>query len=150
MKETFRQSMTWLHTWAGLLVGWVLFFVFVTGTFGYVNAEIDRWMRPEQKPISALPPQADLVASAEQRLRERSGDADIWQIVLPGERGSVSWTIGWRARPADAERSGRVTREVLDPQTGGPAAQKVRETGGGSTLYVMHYALHYMPAWWGY
>ena len=23
MKEGFRQSMAWLHTWSGLLVGWV-------------------------------------------------------------------------------------------------------------------------------
>jgi uncharacterized iron-regulated membrane protein len=26
----------------------------------------------------------------------------------------------------------------------------VRETGGGATLYVMHYALHYMPRQWAY
>ena len=25
MKNGFRQSMAWLHTWSGLLVGWVLF-----------------------------------------------------------------------------------------------------------------------------
>ena len=28
MKNGFRQSMAWLHTWSGLLVGWVLFLVF--------------------------------------------------------------------------------------------------------------------------
>ena len=31
-------------TWAGLLVGWVLFFTFLTGTLGYFDDEIDRWM----------------------------------------------------------------------------------------------------------
>ena len=34
MKAAFRQSMAWLHTWAGLVVGWVLFFMFLTGTVG--------------------------------------------------------------------------------------------------------------------
>ncbi len=32
MGRTFRQSMAWLHAWSGLVVGWVLFAVFVTGT----------------------------------------------------------------------------------------------------------------------
>jgi uncharacterized iron-regulated membrane protein len=35
MKEGFRQSMAWLHTWSGLLVGWVLFMVFAAGTASY-------------------------------------------------------------------------------------------------------------------
>ena len=34
MNTSFRQSMAWLHTWTGLVVGWVLFFVFVTGSTG--------------------------------------------------------------------------------------------------------------------
>ena len=32
MRQGFRQSMAWLHTWAGLVTGWVMFAVFVTGT----------------------------------------------------------------------------------------------------------------------
>ncbi|XOT98199.1 PepSY domain-containing protein, partial [Alcaligenes pakistanensis] len=40
--------MAWLHTWVGLVVGWILFFVFVTGTAGYVDDEITRWMEPER------------------------------------------------------------------------------------------------------
>lgn len=31
MKDGFRQSMAWLHTWTGLVMAWVLFFVFVPG-----------------------------------------------------------------------------------------------------------------------
>lgn len=29
MKDYFRQSMAWLHTWVGLLLGWVLYFMFI-------------------------------------------------------------------------------------------------------------------------
>jgi uncharacterized iron-regulated membrane protein len=54
MKNSFRQSMAWLHTWAGLLLGWVLFFMFLTGTAGYFDTEIDRWMQPE-RPASISP-----------------------------------------------------------------------------------------------
>ena len=32
MKEGFRQAMAWLHTWAGLIFGWLLFAIFLTGT----------------------------------------------------------------------------------------------------------------------
>lgn len=44
MKESFRQCMAWLHTWTGLVMGWVLLFVFITGTAGYVRPELNRWM----------------------------------------------------------------------------------------------------------
>ena len=47
MKEGLRQSMSWLHTWSGLLVGWLLFAIFLTGTTAYYRDEISLWMRPE-------------------------------------------------------------------------------------------------------
>lgn len=47
MKSGFRQSMAWLHTWTGILVSWLLYFIFVTGTVGYFDSEIDAWMAPE-------------------------------------------------------------------------------------------------------
>ncbi|MDH1291420.1 PepSY domain-containing protein [Comamonas terrigena] len=37
-----------MHTWTGLTVDWVLFFVFVTGTAGYFQLQITRWMQPER------------------------------------------------------------------------------------------------------
>jgi uncharacterized iron-regulated membrane protein len=148
MGRSFRQSMTWLHTWTGLLVGWVLFFVFLTGTFGYVNDEVDHWMRPEQPILSVFPPSADLVSVAEQRLRQRGANAELWQIIFPGVRGFVTPTLGWRAPPAADQKFGPFTREPVASTTG-TSNRKVRETGGGNTLYIMHYALHYMPPLWG-
>ena len=32
MKDTLSKSMAWLHTWSGLVVGWLLFVIFVGGT----------------------------------------------------------------------------------------------------------------------
>ena len=47
MKNTFTQSMAWLHTWAGLIFGWLLFAIFVTGTLAVFDKELDHWMQPE-------------------------------------------------------------------------------------------------------
>ena len=47
MKNGFRQSMAWLHTWTGLLLGWLLFAIFLTGTIAYFRSEVTYWMRPE-------------------------------------------------------------------------------------------------------
>jgi len=39
--------MRWLHIWSGLIVGWLLFAVFVTRTLSYYVNEINLWMKPE-------------------------------------------------------------------------------------------------------
>lgn len=149
MERGFRQSMTWLHTWAGLLVGWVLFFVFLTGTLGYVNAEIDRWMRPELPIVSKPVNSEDMLPIAEARLQARAPRSDLWQIVFPNDRGPSVTSVGWREPAAPGARIGTFRREALNTDPDNPNAIKVRDTGGGSVLYRMHYQLHYMPRTWG-
>lgn len=151
VKEGFRQSMAWLHTWVGLLVGWVLFFVFVTGTAGYVNAEISRWMQPElplSKPLVEVPT-AQVLGFAFDRLEKVAPDARMWSITLPhrglAERIDREAGIAWEDMPRPGlERGGR-GNENFDPVTG-VADQPIegRSTGGGWELYEMHYALHYL------
>lgn len=41
------QWMNWLHSWFGLLFGWLLFAVFLTGTLTVFDTEITAWMQPE-------------------------------------------------------------------------------------------------------
>lgn len=43
MREGFRQAMAWLHTWTGLIFGWLLFAIFLTGTMSYFKEEIIHW-----------------------------------------------------------------------------------------------------------
>lgn len=151
MKEGFRQCMAWLHTWVGLVVGWVLFFVFVTGTAGYFAYEIDRWMRPElplATDVAQVDPhravelaQAYLQANAPQQSQD-------WSVQLPGQRGSGALSVSWREPPEAGKPGarGRFVRRTLDPATGHAAAEPVvRKTGGGHLLYRMHYMLHYVP-----
>lgn len=46
-----RQSMAWLHTWSGLLPGWVVYLVFLFGTAAFFDQEINNWMRPELRTV---------------------------------------------------------------------------------------------------
>lgn len=158
MKGSLRQCTAWLHTWSGLVVGWVLFFVFVTGTAGYFQDEITRWMQPEQPPVAPLPVQeaalARVLDQALDRLEQAAPAAASWRITLPHEslapRGWQELAIHWEQMPGPG-RARRVSgTERLDPATGAVRPQELppRATRGGAGLYRMHYQLHYVPYQW--
>lgn len=151
MKESFRQSMTWLHTWTGLVVGWVLFFVFVTGTASYATQEITRWMQPERPlKVTDAPEASKQFDIAYQKLRAtpESHQANNWNITLVNDgRNSTQLTASWSMPAAPGERRGRTESIQLDANSGEiiePAAPP-RQTAGGRALLRMHYALHYIP-----
>ena len=144
MKQSLRQSMTWLHTWSGLLVGWVLYFMFVTGTAGYFYVEIDRWMRPEL-PLAPVSPSATLsAAKADAFLRAEGADANYWRVNLPVGRQSKQLDVSW----GNGETPfGGVAGERTYVPAEGVFAEPVtpRATQGGYGLYRMHWKLHYLP-----
>lgn len=49
MFQSLRLSMTWLHTWFGLVLGFVLVVVFFFGALSVFDREIDRWAIPETR-----------------------------------------------------------------------------------------------------
>ncbi len=49
MYSSFRQSMAWLHTWFGLVLGFVLMACFFFGSLSVFDREIDRWAIPETR-----------------------------------------------------------------------------------------------------
>jgi len=134
-----RRAMTPVHTWSGLLLGWLLVFVFVTGTAGYFDTEIDRWMRPERPVAPSVDDTAVAFGHGVRYLRAHAADAESWFIRVPRDRTYSPWlSMSWRG----GEDGGG--RAELDPNTG-EQPPKARATGGGGTLYRMHYVLHYMP-----
>lgn len=146
MKNSFHQSMAWVHVWGGLVVGWILFFIFVTGTLGYFDTEIDRWMKPELMPDKA--PMAQALEVAEARLQKQAPNAVRWFISPPSNRDTPNLRIFWEM-PGENGKRGPTGNELLNSTTGEPVV--ARETGGGQALYRMHYALHYLPkdlAYW--
>ncbi|MEW5009446.1 MAG: PepSY-associated TM helix domain-containing protein [Cycloclasticus sp.] len=142
MNGTFRQSMSFLHTWAGLVLGWLLYFMFITGAIGYFFHEVDHWMKPEA-PLAITMDQSQQLKIAEKRLATVSPDASAWYVRFPSPR-NHNLNIWWD-KPANEEtgEQGSSGDEILDPTTGLPIV--VRDTGGGRLLYKMHYALHYIP-----
>lgn len=46
MFNSFRQAMAWLHTWFGLVLGFVLMAAFFFGALSVFDREIDRWAIP--------------------------------------------------------------------------------------------------------
>ncbi len=154
MKDGLRQSMAWLHTWTGLLAGWILFLVFCTGAASYYKDEITLWMKPEvhQSMTRHVTPAA-ATAAAVAFLEKRAPRSDRWFIDLPGEREPTLRTM-WVPPPADPAKAGearprraRLANATLDPATGEELAA-ARATRGGEFLYRMHFDLHYMPVIW--
>ena len=131
MKRSLTQSMSWLHTWCGLLLGWMLFAIFLTGTLAVFDKEISWWMQPE---LSARAQPAAAAADVAHRwLTENHPSESNWNISLPTERSpDLSVSVGERRRGAE--------RTQLDPQTG--ETLKARETIGGNLFFHFHYTLH--------
>ncbi|WP_300759222.1 PepSY-associated TM helix domain-containing protein [Janthinobacterium sp.] len=151
MKEGFRQSMAWLHTWSGLLVCWILLLVFCAGTASYYRNEITLWMQPELHGAAASKVTTEAAATAaQQAMQERAQGAPRWFISLPGER-TPATQLGWSkpSKPGEKKRGrrGNFHSEMADPATG-DVLSKPRETRGGEFLYRLHFDLHYMPAIW--
>ena len=149
MKETFRKSMGWFHTWTGLVVGWLLFFIFLTGTLGYFEKEISRWMKPELPMAPTEFTNQELSQIALEHLKKVAPDSRNWNIHLPDSRNDSLYVRWYKSTDSNQtslshRRSTRPIVEVLNPNT--KEVVTPRQTGGGAVLYRMHYNLHYVDA----
>ncbi|EKT4467265.1 PepSY domain-containing protein [Pseudomonas putida] len=136
MKNSFTQSMAWLHTWAGLIFGWLLFAIFVTGTLAVFDKELSHWMQPEIPAVQVS--QADAAHRAIAYLQAHEPTAGNWGISLPTER-----SPGLRVSTGDRRHGVGVQ---LDPQTGEPI--QVRDSVGGNFFFRFHFTLD-LPRNWG-
>lgn len=143
-----RQTMSDLHTWTGLLVGWLLYAMFLTGTVSYFKDELSQWMRPEVPHRLVLPDSAVVAQNVSDQLRSLAAGSPQWSIYLPTERNPVAGVF-WRNAPSNAKAGNRRTFEeaTFDPATGQPL--KARETLGGDFFYRFHFQFHPLPVLWG-
>lgn len=140
-EEGLRQSMSWLHTWAGLIFGWVLFAMFLTGTLAFFRPEITSWMQPE---IQARPtPAVQAVDLAQRYLDEHAPDAKRWFITPPSNREPLIQMLYQVPKPKPGERG--FVRVKLDPVSG--QAVTGRETRGGDFFYRFHFELETAFPW---
>ena len=140
--EGLRQSMSWLHTWSGLLLGWLLYAVFFTGTLSYFRDEINDWMRPE---LHGSVQDADTAQRALEAMQRIAPEATTWTLGLPGPR-QVAVAASWREPGAATGRAG-TKRAEIDAATG--EKLEPRETRAGNFFYRFHFELHAMPRIWG-
>lgn len=139
-----RQTMSDLHIWAGLLVGWVLFAMFLTGTVSYFRDEMSQWMRPELPAQQQVPDAAEVAQRIVGTLWTLAAASPQWAIQLPDRRNNVANAF-WN-NPRIPGRRG-FERATFDPATG--TKTSARETRGGDFFYAFHYQFHYMPVLWG-
>src|SRR3546814_3196844 len=78
-----RQSMSELHTWVGLLLGWVLYAMFLTGTVAYFKDELSQWMRPELAQQSQVPDPALTAQRIADELVAIAPGSSQWSMRLP-------------------------------------------------------------------
>lgn len=137
MKNTFTQSMAWLHTWGGLIAGWLLFAIFATGTLAVFDKEIDHWMHP-QTPTRDVT-QAAAAQHALDYLAAREPHASAWNISLP-----VARSPALEVSAGDRRHGGASTQ--LDPVDGQVIENP--ESAGGLFFFRFHFTLN-LPRNWG-
>lgn len=143
MRARFTDSMNVLHTWAGLLVGWVLFAIFLSGSLAYFQHEISHWMQPD---LPKAAPEFTAVAQAEQYLQQHANASKRWTVVLPGERG-LTTELFWQPAPTRQTQAPSRRFERVSLAGDGQPAQS-RDSRGGQFFYRFHFDLHYMPVLW--
>ncbi len=144
-QEGPRQPMSWLHTWASLILGWLLYAIFVTGTLSFFQNEITVWMKPELHQSVPQATQVQQTQVALNYLQKNHPDAAAWNIQLPNSRQNTTLiTVRKQGEDPRARRGG--TRITIDSATG--QILEARETRGGSFLYRFHFELYGMPRTW--
>lgn len=139
-----RQTMSDLHIWTGLLVGWILYAMFLTGTVSYFRDEISQYMRPELRATQPMPPAADVTERITARVLERTPGTQQIYITLPTARNPVASAF-WRNPKIQGRRG--FEQDVFDASTG--QELHARSTEGGDFFYGFHFNLHYMSPLWG-
>ncbi|MEG2693110.1 MAG: PepSY-associated TM helix domain-containing protein [Acinetobacter sp.] len=144
-QEGPRQSMSWLHTWASLILGWLLYAIFLTGTLSFFQNEITVWMKPELHQSVPQNSQIQQVQVALNYLQKNHPNAGSWNIQLPNARQNTTiLTVRKIGEDPRARRGGE--RITLDSATG--EMLEARDTRGGSFLYRFHFELYGLPRLW--
>ncbi|MET0859064.1 MAG: PepSY-associated TM helix domain-containing protein [Telluria sp.] len=133
MERTFGKSMAWLHTWAGVVLGSLLFAIFWMGTLSVFDREIDRWMMPQTR-LAPSTHGISLDRMARAVTPAVPAKASQWRVDLPTARVPT-------ARFSYRDSSGSVIAHQLDPSTYEFIPDQGTEAGSGF-IFPFHYGLH--------
>lgn len=152
--------MTWLHTWFGLVVGFVLIVVFFFGSLSVFDREIDRWAQPATRFAPQPMPSFDkLLRPVFERITEPDPDAvELARSLVDGPLPEKYPVMDWsaytthrdpvldtyvsfdlpNARNPDDHVHGHQT---IDPRTGARLSAGDLKIGS-EFFYPLHYGLH--------
>ncbi len=131
--------MSGLHTWCGLVAGWLLCAIMLAGTLSVFRQPITHWMQARPS-VPAVPGAQQAGGGAALRaaaayLQAQAAGARFWRIDLPQQAGDAL-LLAW----ATGDGPGL---QAMDPATGAPLPMPWgRETEGGRHFMSFHYALH--------
>lgn len=134
MQKSIRQSMAWLHSWTGLIFGWLLFAIFLMGSLSYYRHDISLWMQPSLAHIQVN--QDTAIHMAYQYLEQQAPDAKTWFMNVANQQKPVN-QIYWQ-RP-----NGAYENKTLNPNTG--QELNLAQTQGGDFFYQLHFQLFGVP-----
>ena len=168
MFANFRQAMTWMHTWFGLSLGFVLIVVFFFGSLSVFDREIARWAIPETRfepqpmpsfdkmllPIlDALEPDEQDYAANMPRLHDASQGPMTPRVELPADEYWAYTThrdpvlvmgAGFRVpQPKDPAGHNHIHGDVtIDPRSGAVLRDDQLKIGS-RFFYPLHYSLNW-------
>ncbi|MBS1102878.1 PepSY domain-containing protein [Gluconobacter sp. Dm-62] len=137
MKPTFRASMAMVHTTLGLVTGWVLFAIALSGALSVFRQDISLWARPELSGAAPDPLLTD--AHALDWLSRNASSASAWYVASATDLSSFATAL-W------PDAKGDYIQRALDPISGSPDG--IRDTLGGEFFYRFHFELQ-LPYPWG-
>ena len=160
MSSAFRPAMAWLHTWFGLVLGYVLMVCFFFGSLSVFDREIDRWALPETRFAPQRMPSFDRVLAPvfaqmkpddDELAAARSRVGGPLPAVLPPRawaaytthrdpvlRMFAEFSVANNPRDPDEHVHGEIT---LDPRTARVLPHDPLKVGS-EFFYPMHIGLH--------
>jgi uncharacterized iron-regulated membrane protein len=122
MEKSLTQRMDWLHTWFGLVLGWLAFALFLTGTLSVFWLEIQHWAQPELHGAKMLSPEATVQYSLDY-LRKVAPNSRRWSVYMPDLERHPLLVLHWLDEN-DAQQFARLVpdgsgREVTTVTNGG-------------------------------
>lgn len=161
MFQNYRLSMAWLHTWFGLVLGFVLMACFFFGALSVFDREIDRWAIPSSRfEPQAMPsfekvlrPAFESIQPSKESLRfmqdrvngslpERFDTVRSWSAYTTHRDPVLSLFASYAVHNARDPEDGVWGNRTIDPRTGVALADD-RLKIGSQFFYPLHYSLNF-------
>jgi uncharacterized iron-regulated membrane protein len=160
MFQNFRLAMAWLHTWFGLVLGFVLMVVFFFGALSVFDREIDRWAIPasrfEPQPMpsfdkvlrpvfESMQPTQESLDYLRDRvdgpLPERFDTVRSWGAYTTHRDPVLGLFAGYEVPNAKDPEDGAWSNRTIDPRNGASLPEDHLKIGS-RFFYPLHYSLN--------